>query len=294
MKQLKKIIDKASVLIEALPYIQKFRDETVVIKFGGSAMENKNCYDSILSDATFMECVGMRPVIVHGGGKRISDKLSASRVKPVFLKGLRVTDAKTIGVVEDVLSNEINPDIVETLRQKGALAKGLKGQDLMQADKYSETDKNGDKLDWGFVGNITDVDTTEIESALKLKMIPVITPLASGKNGELYNINADEAAAAIARALRSKKLVFLSDIPGILRNTDDPESVLTTLSIKDIDKLMDKGIIDGGMLPKVQGAIKALEAGVKKVHIIDGRLPHSLLLEIFTDKGVGTEIINNE
>ncbi|NLB55688.1 MAG: acetylglutamate kinase, partial [Lentisphaerae bacterium] len=268
MNNLTELISKASVLMEALPYIQKFRDKIVVIKFGGSAMESLECQESILASAAFMDCVGMLPVIVHGGGKRISNRLAEDKIKPVFIKGLRVTDEKTIKVVDDVLANVINPGIVDSLRKKGSNAIGIRGQTVMTAEKRFEVNEKGEPVDLGFVGNIISVDTKSIKAALADKVIPVITPLATGTGDELFNINADDAAAAIATALSSKKLVFLSDVPGILRDADDPESVLTTLKTSDVDELMKKGVIDGGMLPKVKGAVKALEAGVSKVHII--------------------------
>lgn len=292
---MKKFIEKASVLIEALPYIQKFRGETVVIKFGGSAMENKDCYTGILTDIAFMECVGMKPVIVHGGGKAITRRMQEEGLRPSFVKGLRVTDEAAIRVVESVMNEEINPGIVTTLKARGARARTLHGPTLLQAEKRLETDdKTGEPLDLGYVGAVTDVDIAPLIACLEKDIIPVITPLGRGRRRELYNINADTAAAAIAGALKARKLVFLSDVPGLLKNPNDPGSIISTLKQNRIKGLMESGVIDGGMRPKVQSGVEALAAGVRQIHIVDGRLPHSLLLEIFTNQGIGTEITHDD
>ncbi|MFO7871003.1 MAG: acetylglutamate kinase [Kiritimatiellia bacterium] len=292
---MKDAIKKAGVLIEALPYIQRFRDRIVVIKFGGSAMEAKAHRESILTDVAFMECVGMLPVIVHGGGKEISRGLEEKGLKAEFLHGLRVTGESEIEVVEDVLKNRVNPRIVEILKAAGAEAEGLNGADVFRARK--KTEKGGHKaeaLDWGFVGEPTRVLTGAVKSMLKRNVIPVISPLGKGKDGRVYNINADIAAAAAARSLVAAKLVFLSDVPGLLRKREDPESIIHTVRSSEVEKLAAEGIITGGMLPKVASGVGALEAGVEKIHIVDGRMRHSLLLEIFTDRGVGTEIVRHE
>jgi acetylglutamate kinase len=289
---MKRVIKKAEVLVEALPYIQKFRGEIVVVKFGGSAMEDNECREGILEDVAFMECVGMRTVIVHGGGKAISREMRKAGISARFVKGLRVTCAETIKVVEAVFKKEINPDIVNVLKSLGAKAKGIHGEDVLNVIKKEEIDtKTGKKWDWGFVGEPGEVNIDPIKALLKRKVIPVITPLGMGEDGKIHNVNADVAAAAIAKALKARKLVYVSDVPGLLRDEDDQSSVMASLKVDQVNSLIQKKIISGGMLPKVESGVAALRAGVKKIHMIDGRLSHSLLLEIFTDKGVGTEII---
>ncbi|MBU1693058.1 MAG: acetylglutamate kinase [Verrucomicrobia bacterium] len=289
---MQKVIEKADVLIEALPYIQRFRGDAVVVKFGGSAMEEKDQIETVLKDIAFMECVGMRPVVVHGGGKAISQRMKDQGLRPIFVKGLRVTDAASIEVVEQVLNNEVNPGIVRTLEEFGCKARGIHGEHILSVVKRTGQDKEtGEALDWGYVGEVTDVDVEPIKAYLLASIVPVITPLGQGPDGKLYNINADEVAAAIAEKMEARKLVFLSDVPGVLMNPDDPDSIVSTLKLSEVEDLIKRGIIHGGMLPKIGGALKALKAGVRKTHIIDAALPHSLLLELFTDKGVGTEII---
>jgi acetylglutamate kinase len=289
---MKTIVEKAGILIEAMPYIRAFRGAAIVIKFGGSAMEDKACHDNILADAAFLECAGLKPVIVHGGGKAISRRMAERGLKPVFVNGLRATDAETVRVVEEVLNHEVNVELVETLVARGAQATGIQGPSILRAEKYLPPDpRTHQPVDIGFVGRITAVDTGPVQACLDAGLLPVITPLARDAAGAIYNINADDAAGAIARALQARKLVFLSDVPGLLRNPKDPESIISTLSRGEVQELIRGGIIDGGMLPKIQGALDAIAAGVGKVHIIDGRAPHSLLLEIFTDQGIGTEII---
>jgi len=288
---MERAIAKADVLIEALPYIQDFRDSIIVVKFGGSAMEERRNYESILMDVSFMECVGMRPVIVHGGGKAISRGMTEAGLQPRFVKGLRVTDEATIRVMEDVIKHKVNSGIVESLRKLGSSALGIDGNTVFDVEKRTGTDEaTGESLDWGFVGEIKNVDIAPLSVCLKAETVPVITPLGRGPDGKLYNLNADDAAAAVAKALKARKLVYLSDVPGLLRNRNDENTLLSTLRIREVEDLIRTGVIDGGMLPKVKSCVEALEAGVKKIHIIDGRLSHSLLLEIFTDKGVGTEI----
>lgn len=292
---MEKAIQKAKVLIEALPYIQDFRDAVVVIKFGGSAMEEQKCSDGILTDITFMECVGMKPVIVHGGGKAISRRMAEAGLQPVFAGGLRVTDKTTMSLVRDVLFNEINADIVAKLEARGARPRGVEGQFFFKAGKFFHHDeKTGTNVDIGMVGTVTDVDDRPLRELIQNDIVPVITPIGMGADNELYNINADEAAAAVARKIKARKLVFLSDIPGLLKDRTDPGSVFSTLTEQQAHELIGAGVIDGGMLPKVKSGLSAMKDGVRKVHIIDGRMRHSLLLEIFTDKGVGTEIIHND
>lgn len=292
---MQKIIEKAEVLIEALPYIQSFRGETIVVKFGGSAMEDKLHADGVLADVTFMECVGMKPVIVHGGGKAISRRMKEKGIEARFVKGLRVTCEETIKVVEKTINEEINPEIVETLTRMGAAARGLHGNEVFKVTRKTEVDaKTGEVFDWGYVGEPGEVNVEPILALLQQNLIPVITPLGRGPDGKVHNINADVAAAAVAKALKARKLAFITDVPGLLRDADDAESIMSTLRIGEVEELIAKGVIDGGMLPKVQSGVEALRAGVRKIHMIDGRMPHSLLLEIFTDKGVGTEIVWDE
>jgi len=292
---MEKLLEKADVLIEALPYIQRFRGEIIVVKFGGSAMEEKSNTEKVLTDVTFMECVDMLPVLVHGGGKAISRALRERGIEAKFVHGLRVTCEKVMQVVLEVMNNEINPDIVAILCGMGARAQGLHGEDILTVVKKNEKDpETGEPIELGFVGEPHGVDTGPIRKLLDEDIIPVITPLGRGPDGKVYNVNADNAAAAVAKALKARKLAFLSDVPGLLRTPDDHESIMATLRVGEVEELIKRGIIDGGMLPKVQSGVEALRSGVKKVHIIDGRMPHSLLLEILTDKGVGTEIVSDE
>jgi acetylglutamate kinase len=290
----KEVIDKAAVLIEALPYIQQFRGSTIVIKLGGSAMEDRAHVESVLTDVAFMRCVGMRPVIVHGGGKAISRGMQREGIESRFLHGLRVTCERTIRVVENVLGGEVNPGIVAGLVARGAPARGVSGEGVFHARRKAGTDPaTGEELDWGFVGEPANVDTGQVEALLESGTIPVVTPLGRGEDGRVHNMNADTAAGAAARALLARKLVYLSDVPGLLRDASDPESLIATLRVGEVEYLVEQGVISGGMLPKVASGVEALRAGVNKVHMIDGRLQHSLLLELFTEKGVGTEIVKD-
>jgi len=288
---MEKAIAKADVLIEALPYIQDFRDAVVVVKFGGSAMEDPRQVENILTDVAFMECIGMRPVIVHGGGKAISRAMSEAGLVPKFVKGLRVTDEAAIRVVETTLKNKVNAALLDALKSKGARACRIDGNVIFNVEKRVEKDKaSGETLDWGYVGEIRHVHALPLLECFKTETIPVVTPLGRGPDGHLYNLNADDAAAAVAQELKARKLAFLSDVPGLLRDRHDESTLFSTLRIQEVEELIRTGVIDGGMLPKIRSCMEALQAGVRKIHIIDGRLPHSLLLEIFTDKGVGTEI----
>ncbi len=289
---MKKIIEKAAVLIEALPYIQQFRDETVVVKFGGSIMENKQGVEAILKDVAFMECVGLRPVIVHGGGKNISRNLKEKGLESRFVQGLRVTDNETIKVVEHAFNHEVNPALVKILQQYGCKARGIHGDDVLTAERLTMTDPEiGEIMDWGHVGTVVHVDLEPIRAFQTSNIVPVLTPLGRGEDRTLFNTNADDAATAVAAALKARKLVFLTDVPGLLERTDDPDSIISTLRVDEVETLIRRNVIVGGMLPKIKGAIEALKTGVGKVHIIDSAMPHSLLLELFTDRGVGTEII---
>ncbi|MFT5239505.1 MAG: acetylglutamate kinase [Candidatus Promineifilaceae bacterium] len=285
-------VKKATVLIEALPYIQRFKGAIFVVKFGGSTMEDPTHSEGILTDLTFLSCVGVRPVVVHGGGKAISKGMRDEGIETRFVKGLRVTCEKSMKVVERVMGTDINPGIVAMIEAGGGVAKGVSGQDVFHVNRKSGIDPDtGEPLDWGFVGEPSEVDAKPVLDVLASGAIPVVTPIGIGADGKAHNINADTAAAALAKAIGARKLVYLTDVPGLLRDLDDTESIMSTLSVSEVADLMGRGVIEGGMLPKVESAVGALAAGVKKVHMIDGRQLHSLLLEIFTDKGVGTQIV---
>lgn len=289
---MEKVIEKAAVLIEALPFIQRFRGETVVVKFGGSIMEDEQGVRNILEDIAFMACVGLRPVIVHGGGKAISQRMRERGLTPHFVQGLRVTDEASMKIVEEVLNHEVNPGMVAALESFGCHARGMHGDDILSVTRMTRIDeKTGEPLDWGYVGEVTHVDVAPIRAFLESGLTPVITPLGRGPDRKIYNVNADEAAASIARDLQARKLVFLSDVPGLLENPGDPSTLISHVERRDVQTLIDRGIIAGGMIPKISGALKALEAGVRKTHIIDAAMPHSMLLELFTNTGVGTEIV---
>ncbi|VGO14977.1 Acetylglutamate kinase [Pontiella desulfatans] len=286
-----KFIEKAAALTEALPFIQQFRGETVVVKFGGSIMESEEGYSRIMQDIAFMECVGLRPVVVHGGGKAISRAMKEGSIAPNFVQGLRVTDAATIQVVEKVLNREVNPHLVGIIQQYHGKARGIHGEDIIRVEKMVGTDPDtNETLDWGYVGKVNYVDVEPIQAYLRSDIVPVITPLGKGADGHLYNINADDAATAIACALGARKLVFLTDVPGLLRDPEDKSTLISSLHLSEIDALIDRGVIAGGMLPKIKGMVGAVKSGIKKAHIIDASMPHSLLLELFTSEGVGTEI----
>lgn len=288
---MEKLINKAAVLIEALPYIQEFRDEIVVIKFGGSAMENTDLIKSTMRDIVFLESIGMKPVVVHGGGKAISARLKELDIPTKFINGLRYTCDKTITVVDDVLHNSVNKDLIDAISDSGGKGRSISGKDFLKGNKITtECTETGDELDLGFVGDVSAVDTSHILEALENNQLPVIPPLAIEDDKHTLNINADIAACKIAQALKARKLVFLSDVPGILIDHTDESSIISTIKISEVESLISKGIITGGMAPKIKSAEEAIIAGTNKVHIIDGRVKHSLLLEIFTDKGVGTEI----
>ncbi|MBR3085296.1 MAG: acetylglutamate kinase [Kiritimatiellae bacterium] len=288
-------IDKASILIEAMPYIQQFRGETFVVKLGGSVMENRDALDSLLGDVAFMATVGIKVVLVHGGGKAISRALDISGVKSEFVMGVRVTSEDAIGIVERVLKKEVNAEIVRMLRRLGANAHPLHGDWIIKAVRKTARPVGSDRtIDWGFVGEPISVDTRTVMEMTDAGVIPVVTPLGMSEFDRIYNINADRAASAVAEGLRARKLAFVSDVPGVLRDKDDPESLISSIRVGDIAALGRDGIIAGGMLPKLQSCAEAIRAGVRKVHLVDGRMRHSLLLEIFTNKGVGTEITEDE
>ena len=290
--QLDALIHKADVLIEALPYIADFRGEIVVVKLGGSVMESPEALAGILTDVAFMQTVGMRAIVVHGGGKAISRALKAAGLGTTFVQGLRVTDAASIRVVEDVIKNEVNAEIVRLLESMQVRAVPLHGETIYFANRMTGTDPaTGAALDWGFVGNPVSVDTGPVRELIREGAAPVVCPLGRGEDGSLYNINADTAAAALAKALPARKLVYVSDVPGLLRDPADPATLIETLHMDDVPALVADGTISGGMIPKIESCLAALRAGVRKVHLVDGRLSHSLLLEMFTTKGVGTQIV---
>jgi acetylglutamate kinase len=288
------LIDKAGVLIEALPYIQKFRDAVVVIKFGGSAMEDPELIRGTMRDIVFMECVGMKPVVVHGGGKAISARLKKMGIGTEFINGLRYTCEKTVAVVDDVLHNEVNSELLAAITAAGGRGSQVSGKKFLTAERTTtRCAKTGADLDIGLVGEIAAVDTRHVHAALAEGVVPVIPPLGVGADGLVYNINADVAACRIAEALHARKLVFLSDVPGILRDAKDERTLISHITLGEVDGLIQQGVISGGMVPKIRSAEAALRAGTNKVHMIDGRVRHSLLLEIFTDRGIGTEIVRD-
>lgn len=289
---MEKLIEKANVLTEALPYIQQFHNSVVVIKFGGSAMENTELITRTMQDIVLLEAMGMKPVVVHGGGKAITARLKELNIETKFINGLRVTDEKTIGVVDDVLHNQTNRMLVEGIIAADGKGASISGKKLLRARKlYSKDMETGADIDIGFVGEIVAADVRAINDALSFGVIPVITPLAMDFHGQVYNINADTAACELAKALNAHKLVFLSDVPGILRDPKDESSLISVIRTSDVPELVSTGVLSGGMLPKIKSCTEALENGVNQVHMIDGRIPHSLLLEIFTASGVGTQIV---
>lgn len=286
------LIGKANVLVEALPYIQRFRHSLVVVKFGGSVMEEAKLVAGAMRDIVMLEAIGITPVVVHGGGKAISAALQEKGIPVKFVNGLRYTCGETIKVVDDVLHNQVNRQLVESGKSAGGNMVGISGKEVLRAEKIMSKDPvSGIEEDIGFVGDVVGVNTSAILEAIAEGRIPVVTPLGSGLDGNTYNINADTAASKIAEALHARKLVFVSDVPGVLSRRDDESSVIPTIRTTDIPELVRNGVLSGGMLPKVQGCVKALESGINKVHMINGRIPHALLLEIFTEDGVGTQIV---
>ena len=282
-------IDKASVLIEALPYIQRFNRQIIVVKYGGSAMLDEELRQSVIEDVVLLKLVGFKPVIVHGGGKEISKWLTRSGVETKFYDGLRITDTDTLDVAEMVLG-KVNNELVSRAESLGIKAVGISGKDgnLLTAEKNEPDGK-----DIGYVGKVTDVDPKIIYDLLDNDFLPVIYPIGKGADGQGYNINGDHAATAIAKALEANKLAYLTDIVGVCTDPKDPDTLISELYSDDAKKLIEDGTVKGGMIPKLENCIEAIEAGVKRVHILDGRIPHCLLLEIFTDKGIGTAIINS-
>ncbi len=291
---MQKIIDKAAVLIEALPFIKAFHGKKIVIKFGGSIMDSENAMKSVLQDIVFMKYVGWLPVVIHGGGKAISEAMNNRGVKPLFVNGLRVTDRKTMEIVENVLAHKINAQIVNLMNMMDGEAVGVSGLDngLIRVDKMF-TENNGQSVDFGFVGQVRYINANFLNRLIESGKIPVIAPLGLGDDGESYNINADLVAGEIAASIGARKLVYLTDTPGILRTPSDEKSIISTINRQEAEKLIAAGIIEGGMIPKVNSCLDALRFGVNKGHIIDGRIKHSLLLEIFTKEGIGTEILKD-
>lgn len=287
MEKIDLAMQKAAVLTEALPYIQDFRGSTVLVKVGGSVMESEANLVSLLADVAFMDAVGMKIVLVHGGGKAISRALKESGIEPRFVDGLRVTDGPSMEIVRRTLNNEVNTTLVRLLQGMKTNARPLHGNWMFTAEKIASPDR-------GYVGTPVSVDVRAVREMLDAGIVPVVTPLGTGRDGHLYNINADSAAAALAKALKVRKFAVVSDVPGLLADPSDPASLLATLRLSSVAKLKAEGVISGGMLPKIEGCEDAIRAGVRKVHLVDGRMPHSLLLEIFTREGVGTEITDEQ
>ncbi len=288
------LIKKAEILIEALPYIQKLYGKTVVIKYGGNAMINDELKNSVMEDITLLKYIGMNPVLVHGGGPDINKALQNYNVKSEFVNGLRVTDAQTIEVAQMVLVGKTNKQIVSMLNHKGGKAIGLCGIDgkLIECEQY-KTEIDGELKDIGYVGTITKINSKVLDLISKDEYIPVVAPIGVGPDGESYNINADTVAGEIAAALKAEKLMLLTDVEGV-KPSKDSESIIPALTIDEVYDLIDKKVIAGGMIPKVIGCVDALEKGVGRTHIIDGRIPHCILLEIFTYKGIGTMIMKDK
>ena len=288
--EMEKWIEKGNVLIEALPYIQRFSRKIIVIKYGGSAMLDENFMQSVIQDITLLKLVGFKPIIVHGGGKAISGFVNKLGMEPKFINGLRVTDEDTLEVAEMVL-NKVNKQLVQIVEQLGVKAIGISGKDggMLKVDK-----KLSGGEDIGYVGEVKEVDTTLLHTLLKDDFLPVICPIGYDDNFHAYNINADDAACAIARAVNAEKLAFLTDIEGVYRDYNDKSSLISELSTDEARELLAGGTIGGGMLPKLNNCIDAIENGVSRVHILDGRIAHCLLLEIFTNRGIGTAILGDK
>ncbi len=288
-----KAILKSAALIEALGYIQRFHEKIVVVKMGGSLMDDQHAIDTVLTDIVFMATVGIQPVVVHGGGKEITEALTAAGMETRFVQGRRYTDQRTLSIAEHILCSQVNRRLVDTLTHRGAQALGLHSLSscVLFGERLFLDAEEGRRIDIGFVGKITQINSFLLKVLCAAETIPVIAPIAMDKAGNKLNVNADDVAGEVASALQAEKLVVLSDTHGIRLDPKDPESLAGELSEPQIMELVKKGVITGGMMPKVNACLRALEGGVKKAHIIDGRLEHSLLLEIYTDKGVGTQII---
>ncbi len=289
-KTMDELLQKASVLIEALPYIQRFNRKIIVVKYGGSAMVDDSLKRSVIEDVTLLKLVGFKPIIVHGGGKEISRWVEKSGMEPKFINGLRVTDEPTMEIAEMVL-NKVNKSLVQLVEQLGVLAVGVSGKDggMLKVEK-----KYADGEDIGFVGDIKEVNPKILYDLLEKDFLPIVAPIGLDSAYNTYNINADDAACAIARAVSAEKLAFLTDIEGVYQDPQDPSTLISELPISQAKELIDSGYIGGGMLPKLNNCIDAIDNGVSRVHILDGRIPHCLLLEIFTNKGIGTAILGDK
>ncbi len=282
---------KTEVLMEALPYIQKFRGSIFVVKFGGSFMDTEQARVGVATDLVFLATVGIHVIVVHGGGPAINKAMAAAAIQPVWKNGLRITDGPTMAIVEKTLNGEINLGICENIQLLQGRPIGVRGQEVFRCERLTH-DSDGNPVDLGFVGTITHVETARLKRHLQNGYMPIVSPVGRDREGQLYNINADTAAGHLAAAIGARRLVYLCDVPGLLRDPKDPHSLISSVSAREVPELRARGIITSGMLPKVESAVSAMESGVHRVHLIDGRLPHSLLLEIFTDKGVGTEIVH--
>ena len=289
------LISKAATLLEALPYIQKFSGETFVVKYGGSFMDSPDdsVRNGVARDIVFLEAVEINPVVVHGGGKAITRAMEKAGLKANFIQGQRVTDEATVQIVDDVLTREINPEVVKTINALGGRAVSFAGPDIFKCRKLLLDDKEhpGQKIDVGYVGEVIEVNVAPLKESIWCGFTPVISPTARGEDGKIYNCNADVAAAMTALALKAKRLVFMSDVCGLMRDPKDPATLIAHLKTAEVPALKAAGIVDKGMIPKVDSAVAAIRAGVEKVSFVDGRVPHSVLLEIFTDKGIGTEVV---
>ncbi len=288
------VTTKAAVLLEALPYIQRFREAIFVVKYGGAFMDDADpaVRTRVATDIAFLHAAGIKVVVVHGGGKAITRALAESKVETRFEHGLRVTDAESVKVVNHTLNKIVNLEICEILQTKNARPIAIPGNNILVCDKKRVV-VDGEELDLGFVGETHTVKTKIIKKALNDGYIPIISPIACDEDGQIYNTNADAAAGRVAAALRARRLVYLCDVPGLMRDIGNPESLISSLKADDVEGLVKDGTISKGMIPKTDSAVKALRSGVHRVHFINGEQPHSLLLEIFTDKGVGTEIVNS-
>ncbi len=286
MNAMQELVDKASILIEALPYIKKFRGKEVLIKYGGAAMTYEDIRENVLHDLVFMNYVGIKPIMIHGGGIAITENLKKKGIQSKFINGLRVTDKETVDVVIETLG-EINKGIVHDINRFGARAIGLSGHDA----EILNVVKHSSEGDVGYVGDVCNVNIMPLKELTEFNIIPVIYPIGIDEAGEAYNVNADEAAAKVAAAMGVQKLIILTNVKGILRDPADENTLISSLHVDEVEALIEKKVISGGMIPKVRSAITALRGGIKKAHIIDGRIKHSLLLEIFTDQGIGTEIV---
>jgi acetylglutamate kinase len=289
------LIAKAETLLEALPYIQKFNGATFVVKYGGSFTDSPdaNVRTGVARDIVFLEAVEINPVVVHGGGKAITRAMEKAGLKANFIQGQRVTDEATVKIVDDVLSGEINPEIVKTIKALGGRPVGFAGRDIFKCRKLWLDDREnpGKKIDIGYVGEVIEVNVQPLKESMWCGFTPVISPTARGEDGKIYNCNADVAAAMCAIALNARRLVFMSDVPGLMRDPKDASTVIAHLQTGEVPALKAAGIVDKGMIPKVDSAVAAIKSGVEKVSFVDGRVPHAVMLEIFTDKGVGTEIV---